>query len=87
MEVNVLTPLRSRYRNSKESDGEGAELFVLIEKRLRKSPFAGLRQPFEQWLRGLSNTQLSAAASETLIGDLRAALTYHAEAQPQFACE
>jgi hypothetical protein len=89
MEGNMLAPLRSRYRDGGrggDDDGGNADLCALIEKRLKKSPFAGLRQPFEQWLRALPGAPLAPAARQALIEDLRAALTYYAEAPPQFMC-
>lgn len=84
METNVLAPLRTRYRG-----GTGAadvELSAVIDKRLRKSPFAGLRQPFEQWLRELSTMPLAPEAHRMLLADLSAALKDYAEALPAFAC-
>jgi hypothetical protein len=85
METNVLSALRNRYRAM--NDEAGTVLSALIEKRLRKSPFAGLRQPFDQWLRGLTDVSLAPISRDVLIGDLRSVLAYHAETQPQFACE
>src|SRR5262245_50274679 len=48
MEDNMLNPLRTRYR-----DAGRVELCGLIERRLRKPPFAGMQQPFSDWLRAL----------------------------------
>jgi hypothetical protein len=81
IETNMLAPLRTRYREAGQTD-----LRDVIERRLRKSPFAGLRQPFEAWLMGLSDIKVSDADREILCDDIEAALQYHAEAQPVFEC-
>jgi len=81
IESNLLAPLRTRYREAGQTD-----LRDVIERRMRKSPFAGLRQPFETWLLGLSDVKISHAEKEILCDDLEAALQYHAEAQPVFEC-
>ena len=54
IESNLLAPLRTRYREAGQTD-----LRDVIERRMRKSPFAGLRQPFETWLLGLSDIKIS----------------------------
>lgn len=81
LEDNMLTALRTRYRLA----GHG-ELVALIEARLRKSPFAGLRHSFAEWLRGLDAAPLDATMRDALRSDLAALLTYYAEAEPAFAC-
>jgi hypothetical protein len=81
IETNMLSPLRTRYREAGQADLRDA-----IEQRLRKSPFAGLRQPFEAWLMGLSDIKVSDADRKILCDDIEAALQYHAEAQPVFVC-
>ncbi len=81
IETNMLAPLRTQYREAGLPD-----LSEFIERRLRKSPFAGMRQPFERWLAGIAEAPLAAEARGRLEHDLRAALTYHAEAQPEFIC-
>jgi hypothetical protein len=81
LETNMLNPLRTRYRDAGQRD-----LRDVIERRLRKSPFAGMRQPFEAWLAGLQNLRLAPTDTEMLYTDLEAALNYLAEAEPQFVC-
>jgi len=81
IETNLLAPLRTRYREAGQTD-----LRDVIERRLRKSPFAGLRQPFETWLLALPEIRISDADRTILCDDLEEALQYHAEAQPVFEC-
>lgn len=81
LETNMLNPLRTRYREGRQDD-----LRDVIERRLRKSPFAGMRQPFEAWLAGLQTLNLAAGDSKRLFDDLEAALQYLAEAEPTFVC-
>jgi hypothetical protein len=80
MEHNMLMPLRARYREA----GRG-ELSDLIEQRLRKSPFAGLRIGFPSWLASLADRPLDAGARTRLYDDLQEALQDFA-ATP-FVCE
>lgn len=83
IETNMLTPLRTQYRDKGERD-----LTDFIERRLRKSPFAGLRQPFDAWLGGIPQTNaLTPELRSVLQSDLRASLTYYADAQSGLACE
>jgi len=83
IETNMLNPLRTQYRDKGERD-----LVDFIERRLRKSPFAGLRQPFDTWLGSIGQTTaLGPELRARLHDDLRASLTYHAEAQAGLACE
>jgi len=81
LETNLLAPLRTRYREAGQTD-----LRDVIERRLRKSPFAGLRQPFEGWLTGLADVKISDSDRKLLYDDIETALQYHAEAQPVFVC-
>jgi hypothetical protein len=81
IETNMLTPLRTRYREAGKTDLRDA-----LERRLRQSPFAGMRQPFERWLQGLQELPLADHDKETLYDDLEAVLQYHAEAQTAFVC-
>jgi len=81
MEHNVLDLLRARYRNS-----DHQELVALIEQRLRKSPFAGMRRPFPHWLNGLRDNSIDAIGRQTFYDDLAAALRSYADAGPTFAC-
>lgn len=81
VETNMLAPLRTRYREAGQTD-----LRDVVERRLRKSPFAGLRQPFETWLLGLTEVKLSDAEKKMLCDDIEATLQYHAETQPTFVC-
>jgi hypothetical protein len=81
MEDNMLKPLRARYR-----DGGQQELLAIIEQRLRKSPFAGMRQSFPQWLRCLCEASLGASARQTLCNDIAVALRSYADAGPVFSC-
>ena len=82
IETNMLAPLRTQYR-----DGGLSDLADFIDRRMRKSPFAGMRQPFEQWLAGIAGSTLEPDAKARLQDDLRGALSYHAEAQAEFVCE
>lgn len=81
LETNMLTPLRTRYRDAGRKD-----LRDVIELRLRKSPFAGMRKPFESWLLDLNNAALTEDEKTILCDDLEAALQYHAEMEPVFIC-
>jgi hypothetical protein len=81
LEINTLTPLRTRYREAGQKD-----LRDTIERRLRKSPFAGMRQPLESWLLGLQNLPLTDDEKDLLFADLGEALQYHADSQNLFAC-
>jgi hypothetical protein len=81
LETNMLNPLRTRYREAGQS-----ELRDVIERRLRKSPFVGMRQPFEAWLAGLQNLQLATPDNKLLFDDIETALNYLAEAEPVFVC-
>jgi len=81
MEHNVLDLLRSRYRND-----DHPELVAIIEQRLRKSPFAGMRRSFPHWLSGLRDISINASGRQTLYDDLAAALRSYADAGPTFAC-
>jgi hypothetical protein len=81
IETNMLTPLRTKYR-----DGGDKDLADFIERRLRRSPFAGLRQPFEAWLGGIAaTTTLAPDLRGRLHDDLRVSLKGYAEAE--LACE
>jgi hypothetical protein len=81
MEHNMLAPLRARYR-----DQGRAELLALVEQRLRKSPFAGMRAAFPPWVQSLAQAPLAASARTLLYDDLYAALQFYADATPQFTC-
>jgi len=81
IEENMLAALRTRYRAGGQS-----ELVALLDRRLRKSPFAGMRESFEAWLRGLPVAALGDTAQTALYDDLESTLRYYAQAQPQFAC-
>lgn len=80
IETNMLAPLRTRYRDGGEND-----LADFIERRLRKSPFAGLRQPFDTWLGGIAQSPLTPDLRVRLHDDLRKSLNAFAEAG--LACE
>ncbi len=82
LETNFLNTLRTRYRVTGQGD-----LRDVIERRLQKSPFAGMRQPFESWLQGLQNIKLAEADQNMLWDDLQTILQYHAEAEPTFVCD
>jgi len=82
IEANMLAPLRSRFR-----DAGRRELADFLERRLRKSPFAGLRQPFETWLRGIGEAKLDEDSRRELNEALRTSLKYYAETQAEFVCE
>jgi hypothetical protein len=82
IETNMLSPLRTRWR-----DEGKRELSDFIEKRLRKSPFAGSRQPFDAWLKGISDAKIDDASRKLLSDELSATMKYYAEAQPEFVCE
>ncbi|HVG51040.1 MAG TPA: hypothetical protein VM867_05345 [Xanthobacteraceae bacterium] len=81
LEINMLSPLRTRYREAGLSD-----LRDVIERRLRKSPFAGMRQPFETWLHGLPTLNLTDQDRKILYDDIEAGLQHLAEAEPTFVC-
>jgi hypothetical protein len=80
IETNMLAPLRTQYR-----DGGERDLVDFIERRMRKSPFAGLRQPFDAWLGGIGEAKLAPEMHTRLHDDLRASLNAFAEAG--LACE
>jgi hypothetical protein len=80
IETNMLAPLRTQYR-----DGGERDLADFIDRRMRKSPFAGLRQPFETWLGGIIEAKLAPEQRTRLHDDLRASLNAFAEAG--LACE
>lgn len=79
IETNMLAPLRTRYRDDGLED-----LSDYVERRMRKSPFAGLRTPFDVWLAGILEAKLPDDMRNRLYDDLRKSLTYHAEAE--FIC-
>ena len=81
MEHNMLAPLRARYRQ----DGHD-ELVALLERRLRKSPFAGARSAFPRWLQSLEASSLSDEARHTLYADLESGLQFYAESAAPFTC-
>jgi hypothetical protein len=81
IEINMLAPLRTRYREEGRKD-----LRDVVERRLRKSPFAGMRQPFEGWLQGLPEIALPQVERDILLDDLQASLQYYAEAPVAFVC-
>jgi hypothetical protein len=81
MEDNMLKPLRARYRDN----GQHA-LLALIEQRLRKSPFAGMRQPFPRWLDHLRGMSLDVEERRIFYADLAAALRSYADAASGFNC-
>jgi hypothetical protein len=81
MEHNMLAKLRGRYR-----DEGRAELAALLEARLRKSPFAGMRAAFPRWLQSLAEAPLDADARAHLFADLRTALLAYSDAA-QFTCD
>jgi len=80
IETNMLAPLRTQYR-----EGGARDLADYIERRMRKSPFAGLRQPFDTWLGGLADASLPPEMRVRLTDDLRESLAYHAQSQ-DFVC-
>jgi hypothetical protein len=82
IETNMLSPLRSRFRDAGQRD-----LSDYLERRLRKSPFAGLRQPFEAWLKGIGEAKLEEGSRKDLNDALQASLKYYAETQAEFVCE
>jgi hypothetical protein len=85
IERNILDTLRTRYR-----DGGRRDLRDIVEKRLAKSPFAGLRPTFEVWLRSLGDAAKAggpASAQEALCADLAASLISFAEGAGEFVCE
>jgi hypothetical protein len=82
IETNMLAPLRTRYRDSGARD-----LADFVERRMRKSPFAGLRQPFDAWLGALPDAKLADDERTRLYDDLKTSLSYHAEQQFEFACD
>jgi hypothetical protein len=81
MEHNMLAPLRARYRR----DGRDG-LVALVERRLRKSPFAGARASFPRWLGTLSEAALDEAARKDLYDDIEAALGFYADSAVPFTC-
>ena len=62
------------------------EVLAIVERRLRKSPFAGMRQPFPHWLRHLREVTLGTLARQALCDDLAVALRSYADAGPIFTC-
>jgi hypothetical protein len=81
MEHNMLAPLRVRYRHNGHD-----ELVALIERRLRKSPFAGARSTFPRWLQGLTAVPLSEDARQILYADIETGLRFYAESAEPFTC-
>lgn len=81
MEHNMLAPLRARYRQNGHE-----ELAELVERRLRKSPFAGTRSAFPRWLQNLEATPLNEEARRTLYADLESGLRFYAENAEPFTC-
>jgi hypothetical protein len=81
MEHNMLAPLRARYRQSGHD-----ELVALLERRLRKSPFAGARSAFPRWLQSLEATALSEDARQILYADIDSGLRFYAESTAPFTC-
>ena len=82
IEENMLAPLRTRYRVRGP-----AELVTVIERRLNRPPFAGLRQSFEDWLQNLADAPLGEAARARLHQDLAEALRSFADPATALACE
>jgi hypothetical protein len=82
MEDNMLNPLRSRYRAAGQ-----AELYSLIERRLRKPPFAGMQQSFSDWLRDLREAPLGGAEKKVLYEDLAVGLRAFADNPAPFSCD
>jgi hypothetical protein len=82
MEDNMLNPLRTRYR-----DAGQVELYGVIERRLRKSPFAGMQQSFSDWLRDLREASLGAADKQLLYDDLATGLRAFADNPTPFSCD
>ena len=82
IETNMLTPIRKRFRE--EGNGELADY---LGRRLIKSPFAGLRQPLEKWLKGIDEAKLDDGSRKLLGDELAAMMKYYAEEQPGFVCE
>ncbi len=81
MEHNMLAPLRARYRQNGHD-----ELVALLERRLRKSPFAGARSAFPRWLQDIEATPLSEDARLTLYTDIENGLRFYAESAEPFTC-
>jgi hypothetical protein len=81
MEHNMLAPLRARYRQNGHDD-----LAALVERRLRKSPFAGARSAFPRWLQSLEATPLNEEARRILYADLESGLRFYAENAEPFTC-
>jgi hypothetical protein len=81
MEHNMLAPLRARYRQN----GYDA-LVALLERRLRKSPFAGARSAFPHWLQSLEASPLSEEARGILYADIESGLRFYAESATPFTC-
>jgi hypothetical protein len=80
MEHNMLAPLRARYREQGHPD-----LAILLDRRLRKSPFAGMRAAFPSWLQSLPEA-VNADELTVIYDDLAEALQFYADAGPQFTC-
>jgi hypothetical protein len=81
IETNMLAPLRTRYREAGQK-----ELREAIERRLRQSPFAGMRKPFETWLQGVPTIALPESDRDILLDDLQESLQYYAETPVAFMC-
>ena len=81
MEHNMLAPLRARYRQNGHD-----ELVALLERRLRKSPFAGAGSTFPRWLQDLEATPLSEDARQILYADIESGLQFYAESAAPFTC-
>jgi len=81
IETNMLAPLRTQYRQLGAGD-----LADYLERRMRKSPFAGLRQPFDTWLGSIDEAPLTPEFRTRLTNDLREALAYHAQPGAEFVC-
>ena len=73
---------RTRFREEGKQD-----LAEYLGRRLTKSPFAGLRQPLEKWLKGLDEAKLDPDSRKLLGDELAAMMKYYAEEQPAFVCE
>ncbi len=77
----MLGPLRARYRENGYH-----ELVALLERRLRKSPFAGARSAFPRWLQELEATPLNQEARQILYADVESGLRFYAESAAPFIC-
>jgi hypothetical protein len=81
MEHNMLAPLRGRYRQNGQE-----ELVALLDRRLRKSPFAGARSAFPRWLLDLEASSISQDARRILYADIENGLRFYAESAEPFTC-